>query len=72
MNITIELRNEDGKIETMNVRRGYLVKFVDTEKMYLTSYYVKNDGARVSHMGKVKGSDLTENQIAELFWRELL
>jgi len=72
MNITVEVKNHDGKIETMNVRRGYLVKFVDPEKLYLTSYYINNEGARVSHMGKVKGSDLTENQIAELFWRELL
>lgn len=72
MTITIEVKNHDGKIEHMNVRRGYLVKFVDPEKMYLTSYYINNDGARVSKMSKVKGSDLTENQIAELFWRELL
>lgn len=72
MNIIVEVKNHEGKIEGITLRRGYLTKFVDPKKLYPVSYYINNDRARISKIAEVKGEDLSENQIAELFSRELL
>lgn len=58
-----------------NTRRGYLVKFVDPNKIYEVSYlagHQTSDGKGKEGLAEVKGSDLTENQIVELFKNERL
>lgn len=72
MNIIVEVKNHEGKIEAITLRRGYLTKFVDPKKNYPISYYVDNDGKRIKIIKEAKGEDLSENQIAELFSKELL
>jgi hypothetical protein len=66
--------NEDG-FPIGSVRKAYLVKFVDPKK----EYDVINLAPHQSKSGKrelgnftLKGEDLTENQIWQLFIREAL
>lgn len=54
------------------VRVPYLVKFVDPDKSYPVSYIINSDGKRIDKPSDIMGYDLTENQIVELFERELL
>ncbi len=72
MKITIDVKDGKGIIQTVDVRRGYLVKFINPEKIYPISYYINKDGDRIPVSKQAKGEDLSENQIAELFSKELL
>jgi hypothetical protein len=72
MEIRIDFKNPDGSVVERKIRRSYLVKFVDPEKEYPVSYKIGTDGARIESPGMLLGKDLTENQIADLFIRELL
>lgn len=54
------------------VRVPYLVKFVDPDKEYPVSYTIKQDGEKINEPSILMGYDLTENQIVELFEKELL
>lgn len=72
MNITIEVKNALGEIKLRQVSTAYLVKFVDPTKEYPVSYTMDNHGNKKYKPAMIKGEDLTQNQIAELFSRELL
>lgn len=58
-----------------NIRRSYLVKFVDPSKLYDVEYlapHQSTSGEIVYGFFKLKGEDLTENQILNLFLHEAL
>ena len=72
MKIRVEVKDEAGNVQQYVVRRSYLVKFVDPNKEYPVTYTRKHDGTRVNDTVMLKGEDLTENQIAQLFSKGLL
>jgi len=72
MKIRVEVKDEAGNVQQYDVRRSYLVKFVDPKKEYPVTYTIKHDGTRVNEPTMLKGEDLTENQIAQLFSKGLL
>ncbi len=72
MKITLGVKDIKGTIINKEVRIAYLVKFVNPNKMYPVSYTIKQDGTKVIGLSELKGEDLSENQIAELFSLELL
>lgn len=72
MKITIEVKDENNLVQKREVRISYLTKFVDEKKEYPVSYTIDNNGKRVNTPTMLKGEDLTQNQIAELFSKELL
>ena len=72
MNIVIEIKNQDGNVFTRTVPRSYLVRFVKPKQIYPVNYKTLQDGTRVNEPGFLRGADLTENQIAELFAKQLL
>jgi hypothetical protein len=55
-----------------NVRRSYLVKFVQPQKLYPVEYAIRQDGTRNYGLTEILGADLTEPQIVDLFIKELL
>lgn len=58
-----------------NVRKAYLVKFVDPKKEYEVNYlapHQSKSGNREVGNFTLKGEDLTENQVWQLFLREAL
>lgn len=71
MNITVEVKDVKGNINTFSLSSSYLVKFVEPAKMYPVSYQIKNS-KRVNEPCYLKGEDLSQNQIAELFAKRLL
>lgn len=72
MKITIEVKTGNAEIIKREVNIAYLSKFVDPEKEYPVSYTMDNHGNRINEPAMLKGEDLSQNQIAELFSRELL
>ncbi len=56
----------------VEIRKSYLVKFVDPDKSYTTSYEINNNGNKIDGIFDIYGRDLTENQILELFLTEQL
>ena len=58
--------------KTMEVRKSYLVKFLNPEQEYSVSYDIDNKGNRIDKPTVRLGKDLTENMIVELFEKELL
>jgi hypothetical protein len=56
----------------IKVNGGYIVKFVKPNKKYPVSYTLAQDGRKIMVPEWVKGVDLTEPQIFELFEKELL
>lgn len=56
----------------IRIRPPYLVKFVNPDKEYPVSYTIKQNGERINEPSILMGYDLTENQIVELFEKELL
>ena len=54
------------------VKKSYLARFVNAEKMYPVSYTFNTDGSVNKEPFFLKGGDLTENQILELFQNQLL
>ena len=72
MKIRVEVKDEAGNVQQYVVRRSYLVKFVYPKKEYPVTYTIKHDGTRVNEPAMLKGEDLTENQIAQLFSKGLL
>lgn len=57
------------------VRRSYFVKFIDPSKEYKVAYLTPSQsesGKRESGIFKLKGKDLTENQILQLLLSETL
>ena len=56
----------------MEVRKSYLVKFLNPEQEYSVSYDIDNKGNRIDKPTVRLGKDLTENMIVELFEKELL
>lgn len=62
----------DSQLPLGSVRRSYLVKFVDPEKEYTVDYNIKQDGTKERGIFTLKGADLTEKQILQLFLREAL
>jgi len=63
---------EQSKIKLISVRPSYLIKFVDPNKEYPVSYIIKQNGEKINEPSILKGCDLTEKQIIELFEKELL
>ncbi len=55
-----------------SIRKAYIVKFVDPEKEYTVDYNIKPDGTKERGIFTLKGKDLTENQIWQLFLKETL
>jgi len=55
-----------------NIRKSYLAKFVDPDKYYEVNYTIKQSGKRIYKKSKLKGSELTEDQILWLFMNEKL
>lgn len=72
MKIRVEVKDEAGNVQQYVVRRSYLVKFVDPKKEYPVTYTINHDGTRVNEPAMLKGEDLSENQIAQLFSKGLL
>ena len=72
MKIRVEVKDEAGNVQQYVVSRSYLVKFVDPNKEYPVTYTINHDGTRVNEHAILKGEDLTENQIAQLFSKGLL
>lgn len=72
MKIKIEVKDESGNTQEYTIRRSYLTKFVDPNKEYPVTYSIKSDGTRLNEAAYLKGEDLTENQIAQLFSKGLL
>lgn len=64
--------NDDLQLPLGSVRRSYLVKFVDPNKEYDVDYIIKQDGTKEIGIFTLKGADLTEKQILQLFLREAL
>jgi hypothetical protein len=56
----------------IKVNGGYIVKFIKPNKKYPVSYTLAQDGRKIMMPTWVKGVDLTEPQIFELFEKELL
>jgi len=71
MNIYVEIKDERGNVSKHTVNRGILARYVVSEKLYPVSYMI-NDGKKIKGAFHLKGHDLTENQIAELFVKGLL
>lgn len=70
----ISIYNEEG-FPIGSINKGYIVKFVDPNKEYSVSYlapHQSGSGKRESGNFTLKGEDLTENQIWQLFLRESL
>ena len=68
----MELAIFDGDTYLGEVRKAYLVKFVDPDRFYELHYLIKQDGTKVYGNFAVKGEDLTQNQILWLFLAEKL
>jgi hypothetical protein len=71
MQVTIDVIDENGKLQKRSIRRSCLVKYVDPKKEYPISYQMSATG-RENKPAILRGEDLTENQIAELFSKGLL
>ena len=56
----------------VEIKPTYLVKFVDPDRLYPVSYQITQGGEKLLGDFDVKGSDLTEKQIADLFEKQLL
>ena len=69
--ITVSIK-EKGNAVSRIVSGSYLVKFVDPDKEYPVNYTIKQDGTKVHKPQMLIGADLTENQIVELFSKQLL
>ena len=54
------------------VKKSYLARFVDPHKSYPVWYTFNADGSRNNEPSYLKGEDLTENQILDLFQNQLL
>ncbi len=72
MKIKVETTDRLGNVAIHIVRCSYLVKFVNPNQEYPVTYTIKQDGTRVNEPAILKGEDLTEPQITELFVKELL
>lgn len=72
MNIITVSIKEKGNAVSRIVSGSYLVKFVNPDKEYPVNYSVKQDGTKVYKPQMLIGADLTENQIVELFSKQLL
>lgn len=64
--------NDSLELSLGRFRRSYLVKFVDPKKEYTVDYIIGQDGTKKIGTFVLKGEDLTENQILQLFLKELL
>lgn len=65
----------DSQLPLGSVRRSYLVKFVDPSKEYNVDYlapHQSKSGEKERGNFTLKGEDLTEKQILQLFLREAL
>lgn len=66
---------DDLQLPLGSVRRSYLVKFVDPSKEYDVGYlapHQSQSGNREEGIFTLKGENLTEKQILQLFLREAL
>lgn len=72
MDLKIEYTDRLKKTHIKMMRGGYLVKFVEPKKEYSVSYTIDHSGKRVDGPAVLKGEDLTEPQIIDLFLREQL
>ncbi len=64
------VRNGKGrKKETLSSAYGILVTLVDPKRFYWVEYTIMQDGTRVKGKQQVKGADLTEKQIVDLFFQ---
>jgi len=74
--VQIEAGNQvKNNVGLAGVRRSYLVKFVDPSKEYDVTYlapHQSESGNREEGIFTLKGEDLTEKQILQLFLREAL
>ena len=68
----VEITDKTGNVHLHNVRDSYLVKFVNPNQEYPVTYTIKQDGTKINEPTMLKGEDLTQNQIVELFVKELL
>lgn len=72
MKMKVEITDKTDNVQLYDVRCGYLVKFVNPNQEYPVTYTIKQDGTKVNEPSMLKGVDLTEPQIVELFVKELL
>jgi hypothetical protein len=72
MKMKVEITDKTGNVQLYDVRCSYLVKFVNPSQEYPVTYTIKQDGTKVNEPTMLKGEDLTEPQIVELFVKELL
>jgi len=49
------------------VESSYLNRFINADKLYPVDYTIKQNGEKIFKPSLIKGSDLTQNQIVELF-----
>lgn len=68
----VEIKDRQGNLAIYIVRCSYLVKFINPSQEYPVTYTIKQDGTKVNEPTMLKGEDLTEPQIVELFVKELL
>ena len=70
MEIKIEYTDRTGTLIKSTIRGGYLTKFIKANKKYPVSYTIDNKGNRLNEPSWLKGEDLTEPQMIDLFMRE--
>jgi hypothetical protein len=72
MKIYVEVKDKRGNIIKKEMERSRLSKYVVSERLYPVSYTFGSDNKRIDKPSMLKGKDLTENQIAELFLKDLI
>lgn len=72
MEIKIEYTDRVNNVVKAIVSGAYLSKFVKLNKKYPVSYTIDNQGNRINKPAWLKGEDLTEPQIVDLFVRQKL
>lgn len=72
MKIYVEIKDKRGNIVKKEIERSRLCKYVVAERLYPVSYTFGSGNKRINEPSMLKGKDLTENQIAELFVKDLI
>ena len=72
MKIEVKITDKTVNVQLYDVRPSYLVKFVNPSQEYPVTYTIKQDGTKVNEPTMLKGDDLTELQIVQLFVKGLL
>jgi hypothetical protein len=72
MTITLKYQYTKNLDKVSEINASYLVKFVHPEKEYPVKYTIAQDGTKSYEPTFLKGKDLTEKQIVDLFACQLL